>query len=35
MTMNAATMVAPIIVRPASVLNHRMGRGSVSVSVIS
>jgi hypothetical protein len=40
MTMNAATMAAPIIVRPPSVLNHGVvpGLGSVSVrseSVIS
>jgi hypothetical protein len=35
MTMNAATMAAPIIVRPPSVLNHCVVFGSGSVSVIS
>ena len=35
MTMNAATMAAPIIVRPPSVLNHGVVFGSGSVSVIS
>ena len=35
MIMNAATIAAPIIVRPASVLNHGVVSGFVSVSVIS
>jgi hypothetical protein len=35
MTMNAATIAAPIIVRPPSVLNHCVVFGSGSVSVIS
>jgi hypothetical protein len=35
MTMNAATMAAPIIVRPPSVLNHCVVPGLGSVSVIS
>jgi hypothetical protein len=35
MTVNAATMAAPIIVRPPSVLNHCVFPGSESVSVIS
>jgi hypothetical protein len=34
MTMNAVTMAAPIIVRPPSVLNHRVFPGFGSVSVI-
>ena len=35
MTMNAATMAAPIIVRPPSVLNHGVDPGFGSVSVVS
>jgi hypothetical protein len=35
MTMNAATMAAPIIVRPPSVLNHCVVPGFGSVSVVS
>jgi hypothetical protein len=34
MTMNAATMAAPIIVRPPSVLNHCVVPGFGSVSVV-
>jgi hypothetical protein len=35
MTVNAATMAAPIIVRPPSVLNHCVVAGFGSVSVVS
>jgi hypothetical protein len=35
MTMNAATMAAPIIVRPPSVLNHCVVPGFGSMSVVS
>jgi hypothetical protein len=35
MTVNAATMAAPIIVRPPSVLNHCVVPGFGSVSVVS
>ncbi|PXX08011.1 hypothetical protein [Mycolicibacterium moriokaense] len=35
MTMNAATMAAPIIVRPPSVLNHGVVPGLGSLSVVS